>query len=459
MEFPPWEELQQVKQEPEEQLSQSWKMQWPELLRTAESPPCPWGFSPLPKEPWPWDNAKAFLGSFEQVAQACRWPWEEWASRLLPALRGEAEQAYRELARPDQEDYGKVKAAILHRDALSREKQRQHFRRFRYQEAEGPRGAYSRLQALCHQWLKVERLSKGQILETLVLEQLLAVLPPKMQGWVREQGPESCSQAVALAEEYQKGQQDAEAQEQQRLGSFVKQAADSSEVKQMRVDMEGGLTCQEVKMESAEEASLVASRELSQKEQHPTRWENVEKAGGPQMTLAPVEWNFSPRWEMGEANEPVLGRPEGHEAEGRTEVCHPRELFRDKPHEAAPLHPAAHKGKGKNICSDCGKSFKWNSRLVTHRRLHTGEKPYQCSLCGKRFRRNAHLGQHHRVHTGEKPYECPNCGKSFNDKSTFLKHQRTHTGDKPYKCSHCGKRFIQSSHLSRHQRTHTGEKL
>ncbi|XP_029139701.1 zinc finger protein 24-like [Protobothrops mucrosquamatus] len=192
----------QVKEEPGEGLLPHGEAQW-EVGPT------------MPKEPWPWDNVKAFLGSFEQVAQACQWPTEEWASRLLPALRGEAEQAYRRLSRPDQEDYGKVKAAILFGDILNREKQRQRFRCFCYQEAEGPRGAYSRLQALCHEWLKVERLSKEQILETLVLEQLLDILPQEVQNWVRERDPENCSQAVGLAEEYLNVQRYTKAEEQQ----------------------------------------------------------------------------------------------------------------------------------------------------------------------------------------------------------------------------------------------------
>uniref|UniRef100_A0A8D2L430 SCAN box domain-containing protein n=1 Tax=Varanus komodoensis TaxID=61221 RepID=A0A8D2L430_VARKO len=123
---------------------------------------------------------------------------------------GQAEWAYRVLEARDKEDYGKVKAAILRGDALSREKQRQHFRRFCYQEADGPRGAYSQLQELCHRWLKIEQHSKEQILELLILEQFLTILPSEVQGWVRECGPESCSQAVVL--EFLLRQQEAQRQ-------------------------------------------------------------------------------------------------------------------------------------------------------------------------------------------------------------------------------------------------------
>uniref|UniRef100_A0A8D2LB97 SCAN box domain-containing protein n=1 Tax=Varanus komodoensis TaxID=61221 RepID=A0A8D2LB97_VARKO len=113
------------------------------------------------------------------------------------------------------EDYGKVKAAILQGAALSRETIRQRFRHFCYQEAEGPRAVYSRLQGLCHRWLKVEKHTKEQILELLVLEQFLTVLPSEVQGWVRACGPETCSMAVALAEDFLWRQQEAKGKEKE----------------------------------------------------------------------------------------------------------------------------------------------------------------------------------------------------------------------------------------------------
>lgn len=59
----------------------------------------------------------------------------------------------------------------------SPESSRRLFRRFRYQEAAGPREALQRLWELCRGWLRLERHTKEQILELLVLEQFLAILP------------------------------------------------------------------------------------------------------------------------------------------------------------------------------------------------------------------------------------------------------------------------------------------
>ncbi|KAH0630581.1 hypothetical protein JD844_013771 [Phrynosoma platyrhinos] len=173
-----------VKQERGDLLLQQWETQWQEFLKMVESPQSRWGPPPRPEEPSPWDDAQAFLAAFEQVAKACRWPEDEWVARLLPALRGDAERAFEKMDAAGREDYGKVKAAILEEDGLSRERKRQHFRRFSYEEAEGPRGVYGRLQELCHGWLKVERHTKEQILELLILEQFLTVLPPEIQRWM-----------------------------------------------------------------------------------------------------------------------------------------------------------------------------------------------------------------------------------------------------------------------------------
>ncbi|XP_044522349.1 zinc finger protein 202 [Gracilinanus agilis] len=93
---------------------------------------------------------------------------------------------------------------VLQKDDAVLETSHQNFRRFRYQEASGPREALSRLRELCHQWLRPERRTKEQILDLLVLEQFLTVLPGELQSWVRGQRPESGEEAVTLVEGLQK---------------------------------------------------------------------------------------------------------------------------------------------------------------------------------------------------------------------------------------------------------------
>ncbi|KAF3827049.1 hypothetical protein GH733_002535 [Mirounga leonina] len=122
------------------------------------------------------------------------------------------------------------------------------------------------------------------------------------------------------------------------------------------------------------------------------------------------------------------------------------------------VHEKNHIGEGPYECKECGKGLSSNTALTQHQRIHTGEKPYECKECGKAFRRSAAYLQHQRLHTGEKLYKCKECWKAFGCRSLFIVHQRVHTGEKPYQCEECGKAFTQKIASIQHQRVHTGEK-
>ncbi|XP_063117080.1 zinc finger protein 197 isoform X4 [Cavia porcellus] len=77
------------------------------------------------------------------------------------------------------------------------------FRQLRYHETSGPQEALSRLRELCRRWLRPEARTKAQILELLVLEQFLSILPGELRAWVQLHRPGSGEEAVALVVDMQ----------------------------------------------------------------------------------------------------------------------------------------------------------------------------------------------------------------------------------------------------------------
>lgn len=210
-----WAAPLQVKQEPDEGLQERWEVQWQEFVGAMQSPPLGWGNPPLTEEAAPWGDNKAFFASFERLAGTCQLPRKEWLARLVPVLGREAKEAYSNLSLRDRGEYAKVKAAILRIDTIRTERQRQRFRQFRYHEAKGPREVCGKIRELCRGWLKPEKHTKEQILDLLVLEQFLTVLPQEIQSWVREHDPETCAQAVPLAEDFLLRRREAERKKKQ----------------------------------------------------------------------------------------------------------------------------------------------------------------------------------------------------------------------------------------------------
>ncbi|XP_060094764.1 zinc finger protein 383-like [Heteronotia binoei] len=365
---------------------------------------------------------------------------------------------------------------------------------------ETPRETLSQLSKATQQWLRPQEHSKEQIVDLVILEQFLFVLPMDMQAWLRAKEPRSSKEAAQLAEAYLQEQEPAKSA-------------------QLPISFEDVT----VTFSEKEWALLEAREKALYWETMQDNYDNVASLGflKPETDLRPPEEskkgetlkfqlsekrmqtkiNFSEplhlKLEMAsklkrKPRSLVFDLQSCEEMEILSDICSESSLVKENPKnnskhkiqepvekksifaglsKGSPRKPKARDSQQttltfeenflpqqEKMLFDTGESFKGPPQVVAAQNNDPQETHHICTECGKSCGSFAALTKHHRAHKVEKCYKCPVCEKRFSRSSNLITHQRIHTGLKPFQCADCEKSFNNKSTLVKHQRTHTGEK-
>ncbi|XP_061469473.1 uncharacterized protein LOC133378875 [Rhineura floridana] len=479
-------------------------------LKSVPSPYSVWRpsrlFEPVSKE-----ERNEFQATYQLGKEASQLPRGGCtiATRALPSLGGEMQEAYRGLENsrmlkgqiPDEEDP----------DCL--EIHRQHFRHFCYQEIEGPRRVLSQLRELCRQWLMPERHTKEQIVDLVILEQFLTILPLEMQIWVCKGGPATCAHALALAESFLLKLQEAESREQKVSGLLAEAVVNSPASDQDASDtVEMELSTEGEEDEDEEEAVLLEHEEDGQENKEKEEF-LLEK---PKLT----EWGLALDQEVkgtffqGPVAEQILGNCQenvpGKAAKHTSHSVESEKGLRERSLQEETLTQKRTKASAENGL---------RPSLLKNQKTQTIEKPRRCTSCGERSHKRSCLAMRERAPSGEQPLKCPQrshelpkclvtlrrdeglhgsqegicrwkvkkrgsdcrqfhhlssdnwrtqkgeklpkslaCGERVPWRPTFPSLEQVDQGGKPHQCFECGKSFSQKGNLNIHKKTHTGEK-
>ncbi|XP_069419706.1 zinc finger and SCAN domain-containing protein 12-like isoform X1 [Ovis canadensis] len=344
-----------------------------------------------------------------------------------------------------EEDHPKNQGLSLPENQLpAREIFRQQFRHFCYQDSPGPRLALSRLQELCHQWVRPETHAKEEILDLLVLEQFLSILPQELQVSVREHHPESGEEAVTELENL----------ERKRNVSAC--------------SLEQKILLQTMTLQTLDEESSYTRAQppaVQFKGEKPEPLPSEETDGEMKIENLTLEVKQEPC-------EETEWYREGSDGHHETICQHAIQRGDNEPSESLEMQNGDATGEKIHGCDECEKTFTWMRGLHMHKRIHNvkktysstefglhgKEKPYQCKECGKDFSQRAGLSQHLKIHIVEKPHQCNKSGRCFSQRSVLSKHQSLHTEKKPFECIYCGKTFCHSADLTEHKQLHNREK-
>ncbi|XP_058997453.1 zinc finger protein 483 [Mustela lutreola] len=380
--------------------------------------------------------------------------------------------------------------AILRGDSKDPETFRQRFRWFCYSEVAGPRKALNQLWDLCIQWLRPDIHTKEQILELLVFEQFLTVLPGEIRIWVKSQHPESSEEVVTLIEDLTQTLEEKEDPISQE--SVISQEENPEENKMVSVlpstESRESMTIKDVvvSFSRGEWRRLEPFQKELYKEVLLENFRSLEFVGFPvskldlisQFKWVELPWllekeiskgsrpEYEPRGELKESfrNQDVL---EESTLDKIIERClmggnyglmgESRKRSSKEYSQMAGTQKKTHGrgSKGEEFDpekSPFGSNFKHTSEIIKHLRVYLRKKSRRYNECKKPFSFHSDLILNRKEHAGEKPRKCNEGRKVLGHSSSLSehqKHQKMHFGAKTQKCSNCGVTFTRNSSLKR----------
>ncbi|XP_048345345.1 zinc finger protein 24-like [Sphaerodactylus townsendi] len=381
----------EMKQEQVEGQLQRWEVQWQEFLKTMEASPSNWKNPQLRDKCASSGVPQAVPTLLQgQSATGCQTAGEQVAQNLPDPCKSHG-QVYNKLKYGD---LGQMKEEMEGQEALGAEVQRQRFRKFLYLEAEGPRSVCFHLQELCRRWLQPERHTKEQILELVILEQFLAVLPLEMLNWVKQRGPETCFQATYLAEEFLLEKQAAEGLEEQGCEQRQKSALNTSKTAQSSLGLWQMPFLQEVEQEGDSGGGSFPGKQFKSTNEeekcslegsHHIAASDVSKRKANEMLFQSHRWESRcPHGPEQKEKYPKVGMRESVPSQGSKQVF--KTIMQDRKHQ------------WQNLRTVGGRSFQQSSDIVKCEPNQVRRKRYSCSDCGRTFFMFLALRTHQRTH-------------------------------------------------------------